>query len=81
MHLNKEFFEELELLNLFRLESALSGLKIHHEAAPERIAAARRLYEKQLITLEDGGYLTPSGLEAANHAQALVTILQGDGRD
>lgn len=77
MHLSKAFFEELELLNLFELENSLSGLKIHHEAAPERIAAAKRLYEKQLITQEDGGYLTPTGIEAANHAQALVTMLGG----
>ena len=76
MHLSADFLEEMELLNLFDLGSSLGGLKIHHQAAPTRIASARRLFEKQLITLADGGYLTPLGIEAAEHAQALVTILQ-----
>jgi hypothetical protein len=46
MHLSNEFLEEVELLNLFKLESSLSGLKIHHEAAPERIAAAKKTVRK-----------------------------------
>ena len=65
MSLSREFLEDLELLNLFNLESSQGGIKIHHEAAPERIAAAKRLFEKNFITLEDGGYLTTLGLEAA----------------
>jgi len=76
MSLSHEFLEDLELLNLFNLESSQGGIKIHHEAAPERIAAAKRLFDKNIITLEDGGYLTTLGLEAAAHTQALVTILQ-----
>ncbi len=76
MHLSTDFLEEMELLNLFDLDSSLGGLKIHHQAAPVRIASAKRLFEKQLITLADGGYLTALGIEAAEHAQALVTILQ-----
>lgn len=76
MHLNSEFLEELELLNLFNLDSSLEGLKIHHKAAPERIASAKRLFDMSLITLVDGGYLTPLGIEAAQHTQALVRILQ-----
>lgn len=76
MHLSADFLEEMELLNLFDLDSSLGGLKIHHQAAPARIASARRLFEKQLITLADGGYLTALGIEAAEHAQALITILQ-----
>ncbi|MEX0963874.1 MAG: TIGR02647 family protein [Pseudohongiellaceae bacterium] len=76
MSLSHEFIEDLELLNLFNLESSQGGIKIHHEAAPERIASAKRLFEKNFITLEDGGYLTTLGLEAAAHTQALVTMLQ-----
>ena len=76
MHLSKEFIEELELLTLFDLHSSQTGLKIHHEAPKERIAAARRLFDKNITTLEDGGYLTLLGIEAAEHAQALVTMLQ-----
>lgn len=76
MHLSTEFLEEVELLNLFDLHSTQEGLKIHHDAVPARVAAARRLFEKHIVTLEDGGFLTPLGVEAAEHAQALVTMLR-----
>ena len=76
MHLKKDFLDELELLNLFNLNSSSEGLKIHNEAAPERIASAKRLFDKKLITLVDGGYLTTLGAEAAEHTQALIRILQ-----
>jgi uncharacterized protein (TIGR02647 family) len=72
----KEFLEELELLNLFNMDGSAGGLKIHNRAAPARIAAAARLFEKNIISLVDGGYLTPLGIEAAEHTQALVTMLQ-----
>ena len=75
MHLNQEFVAELELLNLFELSSAQQGLKIHHDADPERLSAGRRLFEKNLTTQVDGGYLTPLGIQAAEHVQALVTIM------
>jgi uncharacterized protein (TIGR02647 family) len=78
MHLGNEFLEDLELLNLFNLETTQGGIKIHHEAAPERIAAAKRLFDKGIITLKDGGYLTPHGIEAAQHTQSLLTILRDD---
>ncbi|HIF86804.1 MAG TPA: TIGR02647 family protein [Gammaproteobacteria bacterium] len=80
MYLSTDFLEEMELLNLFDLDSSLGGLKIHHQAGPARIDSAQRLFEKQLITLADGGYLTPLGIEAAEHAQALVSILQARNR-
>ena len=51
------------------------GLKIHHEADPARIAAGASLCAKGLTTLPDGGYLTPLGMEAAEHAQSAVRIL------
>lgn len=76
MILTKDFVADVELLNLFELDSSQAGLKIHHEAAPERIASARRLFEMNLTTQVDGGYLTPLGIHAAEHAQALVRILQ-----
>ena len=76
MSLSREFLEDLELLSLFNLDSSQGGIKIHHEAAPERIAAAKRLFQKNFITLEDGGYLTTLGMEAAGHTHALVTMLQ-----
>ncbi len=76
MNLNQEFLEEVELLNLFDLHSSLEGLKMQQDAAPERIAAAKRLFEKNIVTLKDGGFLTSLGVEAAEHAQALVTMLR-----
>lgn len=76
MHLSNEFLEDLELLNLFNLSNSSEGLKVHHEADPVRIAAAQRLFDRKIITLADGGYLTPLGVEAAAHTQALVTMLK-----
>ena len=76
MHLSQEFLEELELLNLYNLDSHQGGLKIHHDADPVRIESAKRLFAKHIITLEDGGYLTPLGIQAAEHTQALITMLQ-----
>lgn len=70
-----ELVAELEILVLFNLGNTMEGLKIHHTAAPAAIAAATRLYEKELTTQADGGYLTSLGLEAAKHAQSLLIIL------
>lgn len=76
MELSEDFTADVELLNLFELDSSQIGLKIHHVASPERIASAKRLFESKLTTQVDGGYLTPLGIEAAKHAQALIRILQ-----
>ncbi|MFT4799275.1 MAG: hypothetical protein ACJAXW_003774 [Candidatus Azotimanducaceae bacterium] len=76
--MNEAFFADLELLNLFTLDSSQAGLKIHHEAAPARIASAKRLFEKELVTQIDGGYLTPLGMQAAEHAQILIRVLHSD---
>ncbi|PAU53952.1 TIGR02647 family protein [Pseudomonas sp. PIC25] len=75
MAFNPELVAEMEILALFNLANLQEGLKIHHTAAPQAIAAARRLHEKGLISLPDGGYLTSLGLDAAEHAQSLLTIL------
>ena len=75
MSLTPELVAELEVLALFNLDSSQEGLKIHQTAAPKAIAAAQRLYEKDLITQPDGGYLTSLGIDAAEHAQGLLTIL------
>jgi len=69
---------ELEVLALFNLGNAQEeGIKIHHDAAPEAVAAAQRLHDKGLISRPDGGYLTSLGLDAAEQAQSLLTILAG----
>ncbi|MBU3055677.1 TIGR02647 family protein [Pseudomonas indica] len=75
MAFNPELVAEMEILALFNLANLQEGLKIHHTATPQAIAAARRLHEKGLISLPDGGYLTSLGLDAAEHAQSLLTIL------
>jgi len=76
MSYTPELVAELEILALFNLDNTLEGLKVHHVAAPSAIAAAQRLHDKGLTTQVDGGYLTSLGLEAARHAQSLLTVLQ-----
>ncbi|NCE84882.1 MULTISPECIES: TIGR02647 family protein [Pseudomonas] len=75
MSYTPELVAELEILALFSLDSSQEGLKVHQTAAPTAIAAARRLFEKELITQPDGGYLTSLGRDAAEHAQGLLRIL------
>jgi uncharacterized protein (TIGR02647 family) len=75
MSLTPELVAELEILALFPLDSSQEGLKIHQTAAPKAIAAARRLYEKDLIDQPDGGYLTSLGRDAAQNVQTVLTIL------
>ncbi|MCQ4270366.1 MULTISPECIES: TIGR02647 family protein [Pseudomonas] len=75
MSYTPELIAELEILALFNLANTQEGLKIHHTAAPSAIAAVRRLYDKGLVDAADGGYLTSLGLDAAEHAQSLLTIL------
>ena len=71
-----EILEEIKLLNQFDLSSTSRGLKVHaSEASDEAVAAAKRLFDKGLTDLVDGGYLTELGLVAAGHAQSLARIL------
>ena len=76
MTLDPGFLQQLELLLMFDLRNPGEGIKVHHDAGPERIAAAARLHELGITTLSDGGYLTPRGMEAAELAEALVNLLQ-----
>lgn len=76
MPLTTEMLEELEVLNLYDLTNTMEGVKIHHDADPIKIDAARRLFEKGMISLIDGGYLTDRGLETAEHARALEDMLK-----
>lgn len=71
-----ELIAEFELLALFNLDNTQEGLKVHNNANPKAQAAVTRLHQKGLITQADGGYLTSLGLDAAEHVQALRTILQ-----
>ncbi len=76
MSLSPEFIEEIDILLLFDLSSHQQGIKVHsHSASTTDIAATKRLFDKGLITQNDGGYLTTLGQHAAEHAQGLVQIL------
>ncbi|MDI2535651.1 TIGR02647 family protein [Pseudomonas aeruginosa] len=77
MAFTPELIDELELLALFNLNNTQEGLKVHHTADGKALAAARRLHDKGLIDQPDGGYLTSLGLDAAEQAQGLLTILKG----
>jgi uncharacterized protein (TIGR02647 family) len=77
MGLSKELINEIDLLMKFDLSSARVGLKVHSNADPDIIAAAKRLYVKELVEHEDGGFLTTLGHEAAEHLQAAKVILSG----
>lgn len=71
-----ELLEELHILCLYNLGMSEQGIKVHQSTAePEAVAAARRLHDKGLVTHADGGYLTNLGRNAAEHAQAVITIL------
>lgn len=76
MNLTPELIAEVELLALFNPDNTQEGLKIHSDAAPQKIAAGERLHAKGLISEVDGGYLTSLGLDAAEQVRGLLTILQ-----
>lgn len=76
MSLSTEHIDELNLLSQFESSSGQAGIKVHrHDAAPETVQAAERLFAKGLITRDDGGYLTPLGSEAVELTQKLLSIL------
>lgn len=70
-----DLVHELNTLVRFDLATSQQGIKVHKTADPEVIAAVRRLHAKGLLTQADGGYLTGLGRDAAEHAQAALTIL------
>ena len=76
MQFDSDLTHELNLLAQFNLRNEQDGIKIHHEAAPELISAAKRLHEKGLTSQNDGGYLTDLGRKAAEHAQDLRNMLR-----
>ncbi len=77
MPFSTELREELNLLVQFSLDSTFQGIKVHGDAGGETIAACKRLFKKGLINQKDGGYLTPEGIEAAEHAHSVLNILRG----
>ncbi len=75
MAFNQELTDELNLILKFPNSSLMQGLKIHHDAEPELIDAAKRLFEKGIVTLPDGGYLTDLGHDLIEHAQVVQSAL------
>lgn len=73
-----DLVDELNTLIRFDLATSQQGIKVHKTADAAVIAATRRLHAKGLLTLADGGYLTRLGRDAAEHAQAALTILTSD---
>jgi len=72
---SSDLIDEMEILALYNLSNHLEGLKVHNNASFKAQGAITRLYEKGLISEPDGGYLTSLGIDAAEHAQGLLTIL------
>jgi uncharacterized protein (TIGR02647 family) len=70
-----DLVHELNTLIRFDLATSQQGIKIHKTADATVISATERLHAKGLLTQIDGGYLTSLGREAAEHAQAALTIL------
>lgn len=78
MSYTTKLVDETNMLILFDLSNGQEGIKVHASAGDASIEATKRLYEKGLITQKDGGYLTGLGVDAAEHAQSLLTILTTD---
>ncbi|MES9902315.1 MAG: TIGR02647 family protein [Sedimenticola sp.] len=75
MPFSPDQISELELLCRFDLSSIQTGIKIHSSAEGDVIAATDRLFNRGMITQNDGGYLTDMGQNAAKHAQTLLSML------
>lgn len=75
MPISPELAAEMQVLRMFDTSTNQAGLKVHSDASPEVIAATRSLFEKQLTTQIDGGYLTPLGYECSVHLQQVIQIL------
>ncbi|MDA9556720.1 TIGR02647 family protein [Vibrio sp.] len=75
MKYTQDHVAELNLLLQFDLSSAATGIKVHSGASEDAQAAVKRLFDKKLCTLPDGGYLTDEGIEVAEHADKILRVL------
>lgn len=71
----EDLFDEIKLLAKFPEESHMEGLKIHHDAEEILRTSAKALFNKGLITQMDGGYLTDSGREMAEHLHIVLDTM------
>ncbi len=75
MSFSSENIAELNLLLAFDLSTSRAGIKIHKTADSTTKAAANSLHKKGFTSQIDGGYLTSSGITAAEHVQSLFMSL------
>ena len=75
MPFSKDQISEMDILIRFNPATQTEGIKVHKTAKPELVEAVKRLYEKNMVTQTDGGYLTDLGREAAEATQTLLTML------
>lgn len=76
MPYTQELVDELNILVRYDLTTTQAGIKVHKSsAAPNIVAATQRLFDKGLVSQDDGGYLTALGHEAAEQAHTLLGLL------
>jgi uncharacterized protein (TIGR02647 family) len=75
MKFNQLLLDEINLLTQFDISSAATGIKVHTKASQEMQDAVKRLYDKGLCTLPDGGYLTDEGIEVAEQVDKVLRVL------
>jgi len=71
----EDLFDEIKLLAKFPEESHMEGLKIHHDADEVLVKSAKALFNKGMVTQLDGGYLTDSGREMAEHLHIVLDTM------
>lgn len=76
MAFDQSLLDELRLLARFDCSSTQLGLKVSDEAGEATVGAARRLFDKGLVSDVDGGYLTERGVEAQELLQHLKGLMQ-----
>lgn len=75
MSISQKSIAELELLLKFPTHSSMQGIKVHHDAPSQLVSAAQSLFDKGVITQNDGGYLTELGHELQQRAIGLFEVL------
>ena len=75
MPYTNQIMDELNILSRYNLNTTQEGIKVHASASVSVIEATKRLFDKGLLSQDDGGYLTSLGREAAEHAQNLLTVI------
>ena len=74
MHLDSELIDEITLLKRFSMGGPVA-MDLQDNTDPAMLAAAKRMFEKGLISEQDGGRLTESGDAAVEHLNGLLAYL------